>query len=380
MLQAVSTNTNQIDFKYKVTITVTGFALSRTLFISPRPVDSNLEIDLGTHLRDYLNYDDFTLPSAATFVKAPYVEYSVTIRENWDGVDQPTTVTLATKTASNVLMDRQEWLQNKVTDYDYFHIKEDGTITGTPPRLLISKPLGVPMYKDEFYYIHVVGRTDLDLMQLRINQYDAAGNFVPPFINYTAPIGLTSARAVFAKLDLSTITFQPQTTRIQVTVLDGLNNDTTESRFFDLEDYPCTQYDRWKLFYMDKYGSYNNISFGMISTSDFSVDPKTFRKRIDPLNDSSRQRGVTRYTQRTDQKFTLNTDLLDEVQSQMIQELLESPRVYRDVRNVDGWGSSDFLPIEILTKQIKPYAYGANDMPQYAIDVRYAFEKHTRHE
>lgn len=381
MLQAVSTNTNNIDFKYKVTIQVVGFTLPRTLFVSPRPVDSNLELDLATHLRDYLNYDNFTLPFAATFASAPYVEYTVTIRENWGGVDQATTTTLSSKTASNVLIDRQEWLQYAATNYDFFHIKEDGTMTpGQPnPKVLLYKPLGAPMYKDELYYLHVVGRTDLDPMRLRVLQYNGAG--VPIATTDTvAPLGLSASRAVFAKLDLSTITFNPLTKRIGLVIVDGVNSETTEVALFDVADPRCTSWERWKLFYLDKYGSYNNVSLDMISMSDFEVAAKTFRRRINPLTDTSRQRAVTRYTQQTDKKHTLNTDYLNDAKARQIEDLIQSPRVYRDVRNVDGWGANDFLPVEIITAKIKPYSPGANEMPQYAIEMKYAFELNARHE
>lgn len=381
MLQAVSTNTNNVDFKYKVTIAVVGFALTRTLFISPRPVDSNLEVDLATHLRDFLNYDGFTLPFAATFAAAPYVEYTVTIRENWGGVDQATTVTLSSKTASNVLIDRQEWLQNAATDYNLFHIKEDGTmIIGQPiPKILLYKPLGAPMFKDELYYLHVVGRTDIDIMRLRVLQYNAAGVVVAT-TDTVAPIGLTGSRAVFAKLDLSAITFNAACKRIGLVIVDGVNSETTDIGIYDVVDYPCTNWERWKLFYMDKYGSYNNVSLDMISMSEFEVAAKTFRRRINPLTDNSRQRAVTRYTQSTDKKYTLNTDLLNEAKAKVIEDLIQSPRVYRDVRNVDGWGANDFLPVEIITAKIKPYSPGSNEMPQYAIEMKYAFEQNARHE
>lgn len=381
MLEAGSDNTANIDFKYKVVITPVGFPV-RTLYVSPRPIDARLEIDLSTHLRDYLDYDDFVLPAGSNFIKAPCVEYAVSVTESWEGVDHGSAVSVLSLTASNVLLDRQEWLQNKATDYNRFHIREDGSVPpGQPnPKLLLSKPLGATMYKDEYYLVHIVGRTDHDFMELRLNQYDAGGNLILPFTSITSGAGTTANRAVFARLDLSTIAFDPLTTRVMLTVLDGELSEVTESQFFDLKEHDCTGWERWKLFYMDKYGSYNNVSMDMISSSDFEVMPKTFRKRINPLTDSSRQRALTRYTQRTDMKYTLNTNILNRVQAEMIAELLESPRVYRDVRGVDGWGSSDFLPVEVLTTKLKPYAPGINDMPQYAIDVRYAFEKNTRHE
>lgn len=381
MLEAVSTNTANTDFKYKVVMTITGVALPRTLYISPRPVDSRLEVDLGTHLRDYLDYDGFTLPFSATFETAPYVEYVVSIQENWGGVDQGSPMVLTTKTVSNVLIDRQEWLQNIATTFNRFHIKEDGTmIPGQPiPQILLNKPLGAPMFKDELYYLHVVGRTDFDAMRLRVLQYNAAGGVVGS-IDTVAPLSLTAKRAVFAKVDLSTITFSALCKRIGLVIVDGLNSETTDIGLFDVADYDCTPWERWKLFFMDKYGSYNNVSLDMISSSEFEVSAKTFRRRINPLTDSSRQRAVTRYTQSTDKKFTLNTDLLNEAKAKVIEDLIQSPRVYRDVRNVDGWGNSDFLPVEITTAKLKPYAPGANDMPQYAIEMKYAFENNARHE
>lgn len=381
MLEAVSTNTANIDFKYKIVITVTGFALSRTLFISPRPVDSRLEVDLATHLRDYLNYDSFTLPFTATFESAPCVEYSVTIQENWQGTDQGSPISLGTKTASNVLIDRQEWLQNISTNFDFFHIKEDGTIApgGTYPKILLNKPLGAPMYKDELYYLHVVGRTDFDPMRLRVIQYNASGGFIIS-TDTVAPLSLTAKRAVFAKVDLSAIVFNAACVRIGLVIIDGINSETTEIGFFDVKDYDCTSWDRWKLFFLDKYGSYNNVSLDMISSSDFEVSAKTFRKRINALTDSSRQRAVIRYTQKTVTKFTLNTDILNESKAKVIEDLIQSSRVYRDVRSVDGWGNSDFLPVEIMTAKMKPFAPGANDLPQYAIEMKYAFENNARHE
>jgi hypothetical protein len=374
MLRASSNNTNNIDFKYKVVIVLPAVP-DRTLFISPRPTDSNLELDLQTHLRDYLDYDNFILPTGFNFTAAPHVEYSLQISETWKDSPLGQVTLIAGLKATNILLDRQEWLQ---FDPARWQIDPDGL--GATGELLINKPLGVPMFKDEYYHIHVVGIPDNTFMFAFIQQYDAGG--LPVFPTYSNAAGASTvfADAKFMRLDLSTMTFNPVATRIGIVIKDGLGNNLTVEKLFDVEDYDCTQYERWKLFYMDRLGSYNNISLDLISSSSMTMTPKTFRKRIDPLTDSSKKRAVTRYTQRKSEKFLLNTDYLTEVQAATLEDLLESPRVYRDVRNIDGWGATDFLPVEVLTKTLERYSYGKNDLPQYPIEVRYSHETMARHE
>jgi len=376
MLEVGSDNTANANFKYKVTIVLPADP-NRILYISPRPTDARLELDLATHLRDYMEYDNFILPTGFNFTSAPYVDYSITVEENWEGDDQGIDIATGNKTATNVLLDRQEWLS---FDFEKYMIKESGIapITG---ELLINKPLGVPMYRDEYYHIHVVGMTDNDFMRAKVSQYDAQGVPIaaPDFI-FNAGVSTQNARAVFFKLDLSLSAFDVLCKRIGITIQDGNTDDVTVEKFFDLETYDCTPWERWKLVYMDRGGSYNNVSLDMISSSSMEVKPKTYRKRIDPLNDSPRKRGVTRYTQRSSEKFMLNTDYLTEVQALTLEDLIESPNVYRDMRNIDGWGATDFLPVEVLTKTLERYSYSKNDMPQYPIEVRYSFEKNVRHE
>jgi len=389
MLEAVSNNTANVDFKYKVTIQIPG-ALDRTLFVSPRPVDSRLELDLATHLRDYMEYDDFIAPTGFNFTRAPFVQFAIEIRENWEGDDQDTLITLEGFVATNVLMTRQEELREKAGQYNRFHCKQDG-IGVTNEEVLLHKPLGAPMYRDEYYYIHVVGIPQRFYTTARIAQYDKNGNpFVTANPTFLFPAGVStqSSPAKYFKLDLSAIPFDPPCERIGITFLDGNGNPMTTEKVFDLRTYECTPWERWKLWYMDKLGSYNCMTLDMISSHKFEVMPKTFRKRIDPLTDTARNRGVTRYHQKSERKYVLNSDILNEAQAEMIKDLISSPRVYRDVRglDIDDWGTGEtagdgsFIPIEVLTNKIEMYDYGANNLPQYPIEVRYSYPETIRHE
>lgn len=375
MLQAGSDNTNNIGFKYKVTIVRPAVA-DRTIWVSPRPVDSRLELDLSTHLRDYFDYDNFILPTGFNFTRAPYVDYDIVIEEYWDGQLTVVSVEIDGLIATNVLLNRQEWLS---FDANKYQIKENGV----PPilgEILLNKPSGVPMLKDEYYHIHVVGIPTSAYITILIQQYDAGGSPILPSFTYSGGASTAFASASFAKIDLATMTFDSLTKSISMVLKDGTGNDVSKTAFFDIEDYECTSFERWKLFYMDKLGSYNNISFDLISTSSADIMPKTFRKRIDHTTDNSRRRAITRYTQRKNERYVLNTNYLTEAKAGNLEDLLESPRVFRDVRNIGGWGSGDFLPVEILTGKIERYSYGKNDMPQYSIELRYSHETLTRYE
>ena len=129
---------------------------------------------------------------------------------------------------------------------------------------------------------------------------------------------------------------------------------------------------------MDQFGSYIPINLDFASSSQLTVEKRTYRRRIDPLTDNSAMRGTTRYYTDANDTLTANTSLLNADDIIQVEDLIQSPNVFLDVRNNDNFDNIDFVPVEILTDSIQRFKPENQEIIQYSIQFRFAFEKTTR--
>lgn len=373
MMYLVSTSlTGLINFKFKFVITVGSTV--RTILVSPRPGGQG-EFDISKHLQEFLNTDDFILPTTDTFTEAPIVQYQVAITEQWfDGLANVdgATVVEATSYASDVVLDRPEILN---FDEEFYRLDEDGSLPIVSKLLFNTEEMDY-VYKDDYYYIHAVGIPDSPTVGATIREYDSSGTQVA-ITTIAGVTGLNTSGAKYLKLDMATIAWNAATTEITIAMTNSSVIATTVKRF-KLTNSQCSSFDSHRFFYKDKLGSMNMIDLDQPSYGNLSIKPKTFNHRVDPLVENGRSKGVTRYTQSAEETFTANTRALRADQIYKIEDLLLSNLVYLDVRAEAEWGTVDFIPVEILTKKMEYYKRGNQDIPQYTIEFKHSFDKVTR--
>lgn len=368
-----STQTSEDQFQYRFEISVG--AVTRAFKISPRPVDGYGEFDVSSHLQDFLDGDDFELITSDNVTEAPSVTYQVDVTEEWidsSGVSQTgVTQSFGDKYATDILLDRVQYLEY---DEDTYKLMPTGGITLTGEILLNTKETDY-IYKGDMMYVHVVGIPASNTIQPRVTEFDSSGTIIADTFLF-GNSSVDNEPAKYFKWDTSSLT--ANTTSVQLRFADGTGSIVSDSKTWKVLDALCSPYTSYKFFYKDSLGSMNTITMNKVSYQNVSIKPETYRKRIDPFNDGERKRGTVRYNQKSEEVYKANTDILSYKQTYKVEDLLESTLVYLDVRNLDEWGSLEFIPVEITTTTMDRGVFGNPDLPQYTIEFRPAFEKMTR--
>jgi hypothetical protein len=197
-------------------------------------------------------------------------------------------------------------------------------------------------------------------------------------------MSLDSEKTVFYKLDLSTYVFNANTKSIGIRFLanDGTFSvgDITLRNKYKLLDVECLPWEKHRLIYLDKLGSYNTISLNYISNEDVKITKENFRKRIDPLNDSDYNRGLQTYFTRAAEKYTLNTDNLNADDMAKFEDMLLSTRVLLDVRSHSDtkFDGMNYVPMIINTESMKRYKSENQQLAQYTVNCELAYELNVR--
>lgn len=368
-----STQTSQDQFQYKFEISVG--ATTRAFKISPRPVDGYGEFDISSHLQDFLDGDDFELITSDNVTEAPSVTYQVDVTEEWvdsSGVSQTgVTQSFGDKYATDILLDRVQYLEY---DEDTYKLMGTSSIPLTGEILLNTKETDY-IYRDDMMYVHVVGIPASNTIQPRVTEFDSSGTIIADTFMF-GNSSVDSEPAKYFKWDTSSLA--ANTTSVQLRFADGTGSIVSDSKTWKVLDALCSPYTSYKFFYKDSLGSMNTVTMNKVSYQNVSIKPETYRKRIDPFNDGERKRGTVRYNQKSEEVYKANTDILSYKQTYKVEDLLESTLVYLDVRNLDEWGSLEFIPVEITTTTMDRGVFGNPDLPQYTIEFRPAFEKMTR--
>ncbi len=368
-----STQTSEDQFQYKFEISVG--AATRAFKISPRPVDGYGEFDVSSHLQDFLDGDDFELITSDNVTEAPSVTYQVDVTEEWvdsSGVSQTgVTQSFGDKYATDILLDRVQYLEY---DEDTYKLMGTSSIPLTGEILLNTKETDY-FYRDDMMYVHVVGIPASNTIQPRVTEFDSSGTIIADTFMF-GNSSVDSEPAKYFKWDTSSLA--ANTTSVQLRFADGTGSIVSDSKTWKVLDALCSPYTSYKFFYKDSLGSMNTVTMNKVSYQNVSIKPETYRKRIDPFNDGERKRGTVRYNQKSEEVYKANTDILSYKQTYKVEDLLESTLVYLDVRNLDEWGSLEFIPVEITTTTMDRGVFGNPDLPQYTIEFRPAFEKMTR--
>ena len=180
--------------------------------------------------------------------------------------------------------------------------------------------------------------------------------------------------------DLSSLLTDPSNTvKIELRFTDSGVTDISETKTLLIEE-ECSIYRKHKLIYLDAKGSYNSLNFNQVSRKETTVKPKVFEKFINGATESDTSRPLTRYFVQSEEVFSVNTSILTDKHNQLLADLIKSTDVYLDVRNDDRFPSAsiEFLPVEILTKNIKELKSENQELNQQTIKFRFSFDDIAR--
>lgn len=363
-----STNKAETNFKYVYKITVG--AVTRKINVRPEPVNGYGVINIENHLKDFLNDDIFDITDV-DFQDAARTEYVVKIDEDYiDGGGNPVLnvdeYIFSNKIAYNTRFSRNE-LFGSLSDYQIN--------TATPGKLLLNiKPL-TTVYQDDLFFIHFTGKlVAFKPARLQIYELNNSGGLLAT----TLITGDLDTNSQLVTMDLGLITFNVLTKFIQFRLINTDSNPVTESIRLRIEPRECTTYSEVKLIYLDAKGSYNSLNFDGAKNRQVNLKNKTFRQFIDPLTDNELSRGIQKYFIDSNEILTINSFVTDDNKNIMFEDLIKSPRVFMDLRNNAEFDNMDFAPVEVLERRFKEMTTITGDIPQYEIDIRFAFEEVNR--
>ncbi len=366
-----STLKNEINFKYNFRIIINAIEV-RKINVSPAPITGNGFLDVRRHILDFLDQDIFDITDA-DFQEAANVEYTMKIDETWiDGAGVPQINVDAhvfdLKIGFNTRLNRNAFFG------DLTKLQVD---TGTPGEMLINiKPLS-EIAQDDLFFIHFSGNTTPPFkpIRLEINQVNRSGGFISQTIIAAADLAHNSQ---LVTMDLGLIAFNALTYFIDFRLIDLDSNPVSESIRLIIKPRPCTKYTPVKFIYLDSKGSYCSLNFDGVTKENTKTKIKRFRKYINPLTENQTSRGVQRFFMDSESTFTANTFITDDFKNIMFEDLTRSNRVFIDLRNDPEFDNVDFLPIEVLETSFKPKKEENNQLAQYKMKFRFAFEEIDR--
>jgi len=361
-----STLIGQDEFKYLFKIISTPF--TRTIKVSPRPVDGQGYIDIRRHVQDILDAELFDIKEEFT-QEGTSAAYTMQIIEQYkDGsgnIIEETPVSVSGLVGLNTIFNRNDYLTYDESDYK---------LTGVNSKMLWSIENNLQILKDDLFFIHFTIPSASQFLRFVIEEFFANGT------TNTVLTTINADRVNIHTFDLAAKLTDPDNT-VKVDVWFTLTDLTqvSEKRTFFLKD-PCSIYRRHRIIYLDSKGSRSSLNFDQVSNQTTQVQPKTYQKFIDISQEDDTSRALTRFFVLSDEVFNVNSAILSDKHNSMIRELIKSTDVWLDVRNDDRFPSSEveFVPIEILTKNFKDSKSENQQLLQQQIQYRYAYEDVTR--
>lgn len=337
---------------------------TRRIYVDPRPGDGYGFIDISQHLRDYLDQDAFNIKQGSPLVQdAPYSNYQIQLGEEYkDGSGNIVEVLGAfylNQVGFNSVFNRYEQIYYNQNTY---------LLASASKQLLINMELNTEVFKDDIFWVHFIanpGAYDMETIETLKN-----GTTV---VNTTA---FTADKTNLYKINLGAELTDPNNAvkfRVQVKQGGGLVSNFIE---WDLID-NCSRYENFKLIYLDSKGSYNSLNFNYASRRTNTANPKTFKQFINALTQQDTSRGITRYFNEAEERYTVNTDYLTDKHYKMLVDLINAERVYYYALPLNLQGL-DYYPVEILTRQLVEQKAENAELPQYSIEFRFSFDKISR--
>ena len=96
----------------------------------------------------------------------------------------------------------------------------------------------------------------------------------------------------------------------------------------------CTNYDKYRLHFLNKFGGFDSFTFYRVSRVNESIERKTYKKLAGSTSGrwstNSYDRGAVVYNTSITDRLTLDSDWVSQAESEWLEQLIVSPEVYWD--------------------------------------------------
>ncbi len=169
------------------------------------------------------------------------------------------------------------------------------------------------------YYFENNSSTQQDFISVSVGAYDLANSdneLYSGFFSDTAPV------------------ITDNTDSYTVELVDSSGDTKSEVKTFEI-DRTCSDYEGYKLMYLNKAGSYSTFNFTLAHSKNVSVSKTNYQKNYGTYNATTNtygwkdsDRGKTRLDTDINETYTINSNYIKEVYGNMIEDLIISPEVY----------------------------------------------------
>lgn len=137
----------------------------------------------------------------------------------------------------------------------------------------------------------------------------------------------------------------------------------------------CDKYGKWQLFWLNPHGGFDTYTFDMKIDIDYNTERVTYKQRMKPEY-TTYQAGERVLKVNSTEVITLRTNLITQIESQLLIQMVQSPVVYaKKIYNYGGGSVPYGVPYIVENTQTK-YANKRNDKEVYMeIQIRPSNEK-----
>lgn len=348
---ASSTNSGQTNFKYKVTVEINNglYNQNTTFKIPARPDNSKLYFDPKPTTRNYIA-SPFHTDFATNFAPADVDDFSefkkVTI-----GIDEEygSPVSAFSGVSASYYIWNASYNAIDFADFVY-------ATTTKAKDLTLAPSLTDTIHYDQKYLFKSWNRgfSTRNLRYLAITAYDSAGISIQDaviensyydastayfrnWITYNcSPYGLNNTGATVISITNLGDPIIPTNTAYYTfyfyAAAPAINNISSNAYAVYIDDY-CSKYSRYVLHFLNRLGNYDSFTFNLLSRYKTDKETSEYKKIPYVLNGSNQYR-YEKYTNDTvtyntvlTNKWTLNTDWINDATATWLRDLFASPEV-----------------------------------------------------
>jgi hypothetical protein len=356
-----STNSGQTNFKF---VAVVKNAAGTTLAKLKAPVYAGTSYGVFNLTRILQNYVTFDFTQATLHpgkCTNSFIAYSVEFGEEYGGTEYLNLTSDTGKYAWNGLFSK--WDSELISDYQI------NTFPSTSVKFLTTiRRRRVTREQYDYLYFLRGGGGIPD--RIEVVAYNAAGSTTTSQIKQTF---ITSAkdeyllRVAAGVANLNQIaaanlysgtagSIVPVGTVYYTIQAKYITDAGTEAYRFDIVE-ECSKYSHRVLYFLNRLGGFETLRCSMLNRDVYSVERKQLKRNTYGFTGTAYGRdtaahGIASYATTKSRKVILNTDFLNDLEWQWVDELISSPVVYLDGN----------IPVNITNTQVE--VFDLNDGPQ----------------
>ena len=365
-----STNTALTNFKFVAVIKdAAGTILAKLK--APLYTGTNYGVfNISRILQNYVTFDFAQATTIPAKCSNSFIAYSVEFGEEYNGTEYLNLTSDTGKYAWNGLYSK--WDSELISDYEI-------TFPGTARKFLTTIRRR-RVTREQYDYLYFMrGGTALGADRVEVKAYDAAGNATTSVIKQVLNASNKDEyllRMAAGVVNLNQITsgnlysgtagsvVPVGTVYYTLQVKNNTDDPGSEAYRFDIVE-ECSKYPTRVLYFLNRLGGFETLRCSMLNRDVYSVERKQLKRNTYGFTGTQYGRdttahGIASYSTTKSRKVILNTDFLNELEWQWVDELISSPVVYLDGN----------IPVNITNTQVE--VFDLNDGPQQLrIEVEY---------